>query len=121
MVHNNYDWEQSATALIKDLNWENLSSRRKIIRLSILHKAIGGHLALPVNNYLRPSQRSTRSSNLNSYIPISCRINAHKWSFVPQTIRDWNELPLNITDIESPTQFKNAVTKLIIKQDSRMD
>lgn len=40
MVHNNYDWQQSVTELLKELDWELLSLRRKTSRL--LHKAMGG-------------------------------------------------------------------------------
>ena len=54
LVHNNYDWQTSASGLIRELEWNMLSTRRKISRLNILHKAIGGHLALPVQNHLRP-------------------------------------------------------------------
>ena len=33
LVHNNYDWQTSASGLIRDLEWDMLSTRRKISRL----------------------------------------------------------------------------------------
>jgi hypothetical protein len=41
-VQNNYDWRASVTELIQNLKWDMLSTRRKISRLCILQKAIGG-------------------------------------------------------------------------------
>ena len=45
MVYNNYDWTVSVNALMKDLDLDPLSLRRKTSRLVTLHKAIGGHFA----------------------------------------------------------------------------
>ena len=44
---NTYDKTTSITQLIKDLNWDTLQNRRTANRLTILHKARQGHLALP--------------------------------------------------------------------------
>ncbi len=57
MVCNDYRQDTSASELIRELGWEMLSTRRKISRVNIMHKAIGGHLALPVSAYLRPAVR----------------------------------------------------------------
>ena len=76
LVHKNYDWQTSVSGLIRDLGWDMLSTRRKIARLNILHKAIEGHLALPVKNYLRPAQRQTRRSHSSAFIEHQTRIDA---------------------------------------------
>ena len=44
LVHKIYDWQASVSGLIRDLGWDMLSTRRKIARLNILHKAIGDTL-----------------------------------------------------------------------------
>ena len=71
MVFNDYDWENktSVTALIKELKWDMLSTRRKIARVNIMHKAIGGHMALPCHDYFTPVRRHSRTYHANSFIP----------------------------------------------------
>ena len=111
MVTKNYNWENSASKLMTDLKWENLSARRQTARLSVFHKALGGHLALPVQNYLRPTQRITRQAqSTNTFIQPACRLDVFKYSYIPQTARDWNKLPLNITSIENTDQLKTQMT-----------
>ena len=46
-VCNDYQQITSASGLIHSLNWDMLSTRRKIAKVCVLHKAIGGHLAIP--------------------------------------------------------------------------
>ena len=49
---NTYNRTTSITALIKDLEWDTLQNRRTANRLTVLHKARQGLLALPVNQQL---------------------------------------------------------------------
>ena len=116
-IHNNYDWKQSVTELIHKSELDMLSTRRKISRLCIFHKAIGGHLALPVQNYVQPTQRLTRRSSQGAYIEHQARTDSHKYSFVPKTIRDWNTIPSNITNIPDPERFKITLGDFIRTQD----
>jgi hypothetical protein len=37
---------------------------------------------------------------------------AYKYSFFPRTIRDWNQLSDELSDIESSEEFKSRLTKL---------
>ena len=39
------------------------------------------------------------------------RIDAHKYSFLPSTIKDWNQLDLKIKEAPSVNAFKRAITK----------
>ena len=45
-VTNTYDRSTSITALRKDLGWATLEDRRKVKRLTLLHKAIHGKVAI---------------------------------------------------------------------------
>ena len=109
MVNNNYNWRASVTDMIKQLDWVPLETRRKTARLAIFHKAMGGHLALPVQSYLQPVQRITRRSQENSFIQPQVRINTYKFSYIPRTTTDWNDLPASLTTIVEPDQFKTAL------------
>ena len=119
MVFNDYDWENhtSVTGLIKELKWDMLSTRRTIARVNIMHKAIGGHMALPCHDYFTPVQRHSRTSHTNSFITVQSSKDTHSFSFVPLTIRDWNSLPQSITSITDPVPFKTATTKHYRNQD----
>ena len=117
MIHKNYDWKASVTELTRDLDLDMLSTRRKISRLCILQKAIGGQLALPVQNYLHPIQRQTRRSHSGAFIEYQTRIDIFKYSYIPRTIIDWNNLPPNISNIADPDQFKSATVKYLSNQD----
>ena len=118
LVHKNYDWQTSVSGLIQDLGWDMLSTRHKIARLNILHKAIGGHLALPVQNYLHLAQRQTRRSRSSAFIEHQTRIDAYKYSFVPRTVRDWNNILQSITET---SQFKSAVNFIQAQEANIMD
>ena len=120
LVCNNYDWRQIVTELIQKLEWDMLSTRRKINRLSIFNKAIGGHLAIPVRNYLQPAQRQTRRSKSNNYIEHQASLDCYKYSFIPRTIRDWNNLPTDMSSISEPILFKQAVTKYTSEQEKQV-
>ena len=122
LVHKNYHWQTSVSGLIRVLHvgWDMLSTRRKIARLNTLHKAIGGHLALPVQNYLCPAQRQTRRSHSSAFIEHQTRIDAYKYSFVPRTVRDWNNIPQSITCITETSQFKSAVSNFIQAQEANI-
>ena len=100
-----------ATQMVKDLKLEPLATRRKIRRLCIFHQARHGHLSLPIGNFLQPVQRqSSRHHHPDSYNTITTNKDCFKFSFVPQTILDWNSLPSHIATIPDPENFKVAVT-----------
>ena len=112
-VTGNYSRKSSVTKMKKDLNWPDLATRRKVARLNIFNQAIGGHLAIPTRNILRPVKRSTRltSPNSRNFTPLSANKNCYKQSFLPRTLVDWNNLPKPITIIEEKEKFKSAVNK----------
>ena len=108
-----YGRNTSITQIKKSLGWDELATRRKVTRLSIFQQALGGNLAIPARNILRPVQRSSRSSspNTNNFTNISANKNCYKYSFIPRTLSDWNQLPKSITSIIDKNQFKSATNK----------
>ena len=113
---NTYNRTTSITALIKDLEWDTLQNRRTANRLTVLHKARQGLLALPVDKLLQPSLRQSRHTHLDSYRIITCKKDVYKHSYLPKTVIDWNKLPHNIIKIQDSPSFKEAVLKQL-KQD----
>ena len=54
-VTNNYQRKSSVTALIQDLGWTDLKTRRKNFRLTSLYKILNGLIAVPVSDILTPA------------------------------------------------------------------
>ena len=108
-VKNDYDRRSSVSAMIDNLEWGTLAHRRKITRVTVFHKAIEGHLSIPVQNLLRPVQRSTRRSHSKSFIELQTNKDCFKYSFIPRTVIDWNNLPQNLINIEDSKLFKQQL------------
>ena len=95
----NYDRHSSVTAMMQELNWPHLATRRKIARICLFQKAYEGHLAVPVRNLLHPVTRFTRNLHSKSFIPPQPSKDIYKYSFFPQAVNDWNALSrVNDTD-----------------------
>ena len=107
------------TNMIKKLEWESLADRRQTRRLVIFHKAVHGHLSIPLGNLTQPATRPSRHTNSRAYTTLTASKDCYKHSFMPKTIRDWNSLPESVVTITDSNQFKEA-TKLYLatkKQD----
>ena len=93
--------EGCVSNMIKSLDWDSLTNRRRIHRLTVFQQARQGHLSLPVETLLQPVQRHSRHLHSNAYNIISTNKDCMKHSFFPRTIIDWNSLPEPITNISS--------------------
>ena len=97
-IASEYSWEAGTmTKLLKDLGLSTLSDRRRRCRLSMFAKGIYGQANIPLSELRKPT-RSTRNMHALHYRPPSARTNCYKFSFIPNTIRDWNNLPNSIID-----------------------
>ena len=110
LCHNDYKTIEKGcvSEMIRKLNLEPLNIRRTNKRLTIFHKAINGHLALPIG-HLQPVLRRTRHLNSKAYNTIHTSKDCYKYSFFPRTIKDWNSLPDKIATIKEPHKFKFAL------------
>ena len=104
--HNDYKTIEKGcvSEMIRKLNLEPLNIRRTNKRLTIFHKAINGHLALPIG-HLQPVLRR----NSKTYNTIHTSKDCYTYSFFPRTIKDWNSLPDKIATIKEPHKFKFAL------------
>ena len=108
--HNDYKTIEKGcvSEMIRKLNLEPLNIRRTNKRLTIFHKAINGHLALPIG-HLQPVLRRTRHLNSKANNTIHTSKDCYKYSFFPRTIKYWNSLPDKIATIKEPHKFKFAL------------
>ena len=79
-VTNNYQRKSSVTALIKDLGWIDLQTRRKNFRLTSLYKILNGIIAVPVSVLLTPQTKElvVRIKNHSNTLELTPR-----WDKIP--------------------------------------
>ena len=83
-VTSNYQRKSSVTALIKDLGWTDLQTRRKNFRLTSLYKILCGLIAVPVSDLLTPADERTRGGNRKSFQHIRANTTLGQNSFFLQ-------------------------------------
>ena len=93
-ITSNYtDYEPgSMTAILKQLELPSLKERRKQSRLILLHKGIHNHANIPTEHLKSPSRR-TKNMHQHHFLRIPANTDSLKFSFLPNTIKDWNSLP----------------------------
>ena len=103
----------SVTKLLKDLGWKSLKSRREVDRLCLLKKGLDNNAILSLDELSKPA-RKTRHMHNRYYTTSYARTNIFKFSFVPSTIRDWNNLPHNVVEIADDAKFRKLLLFAII-------
>ena len=79
------------TGILKQLNSELLKKRRKDSRLLMLYKGLKGAASIPRNDLVPPIRRTRNHHSLSFQIPMA-GTDIYKFSFFPQTVRDWDLL-----------------------------
>ena len=108
-VSRNYAYETgSMTGILGQLKWESLKKRIKDNILFLLYKGLKGkakYLLLP------KTRRGRNQHSLAFQIPFASK-DVYKYSFFPQTIRDWNDLPESL--ISSSELSDDSVSKFTL-------
>lgn len=99
----------SVTAMLDKLGWETLQHRRSCARLSLFHKIVNGHVAVPLPDYIVHPSRFTRNAHSLSFLQIQTSKDYYKYSFFPLAIVQWNHLPEHIVQIAKPDAFRAAI------------
>ena len=91
-VTGNYNFETgSMTSIIEQFGWESLHKRRKGSKLILLFKGLKGRASIPCDDLQPPNRRSRNQHPMAFQMPYA-RTDNYKYSFFPDTIRDWNAL-----------------------------
>jgi hypothetical protein len=100
--------------LYEENKCEYLSDRRKSHRLTVLYKMVYGLAPSYLANLLPNRTQERTGYNLrnkdNLDIPY-CRLDCHKFSFLPSTLQDWNILDIKVKEAPSINSFKRALRK----------
>ena len=76
--------------------------RREVDGLCLLKKGLDNNSILPLDELSKPA-RIRMHNRYNT--TIYARTNIFKFSFVPRTIRDWNNLPHIVVEIAGDANF----------------
>ena len=99
-ICNQWNYEASPTAMVKDLQLQTLQARRQLNRLSTLYQFNHGIKFMPPGTI-----NKQRCTNLR-FQPIQGAILCYTYSFYPLSINEWNKLPANIVNTSSLDIFK---------------
>ena len=113
---NNYQCKSIVTALIQDLGWTDLQTRRKNFRLISLYKILNRLIAVPVRDLLTPADERTRGGHKKSFKHIRANTTLGQNSFLYKTIPDWNHLTtldLNDKSIIMNIALLHGITPLV--------
>ena len=112
-MKNNYH-ERSpwcVTNMLTDMQWLPLKEQRRAHRLSYLRKIKNQEDDIDPGNIVQPGDSRTRGRGRIRQQSVLFTVD-HQ-SFYPKTLRDWNQLPTRITDIDDTEGFKAALDDLL--------
>ena len=117
-VTGNYNFETgSMTSILEQLGWESLHKRRKGSKLILLFKGLKGRASIPCDDLQPPNRRSRNQHPMAIQVP-NARTDIYKYSFFPDTIRNWNALPAAIiSSAESSEDTVARFTSLVRSRD----
>ena len=113
-VNTNYQRTASVSAMMHQLQWDTLSTRRLLSQLSMFHK-IHHHLVsipFPPEVHLITSS-STRHCHPFCYSQLQPRIHVYQYAFYPRMIPVWNRLPEQVVTIPTTKGFQVAAQPVI--------
>ena len=110
-VTGNYNFETGSMIIIlEQLGWEFLHKRSKGSKLILLFKDLKGRVSIPYDDLL-PRNRCSRYQHPMTFQVPYARTDIYKYSFFPDTIRDWNALPESIISFAESSE--DPVTRFI--------
>ena len=118
-ITGDYSYEPgSMTNILSRLQLTPLKSRRKQNSLILMYKALAKATVIPSNDIHKPT-RPTRQKHPHMFLQLHTRSDVYKYSFIPNTIVDWNALPNNIFNgceiaPEQLEHFSNNIRKNIM-------
>jgi hypothetical protein len=100
----------SVTDMVRQLGWEQLSERRRMVRLGIMHKIDRGNVGWSeMGNRISKGTYVGRRDHSRKYEYRGNRKNVGGFSFVGRTVKEWNGLSQEVVDIDRVREFKRRV------------
>ena len=83
-------------------------------RLALLFKIDRGLVNIDKTGKLKQPNRLSRNMHTLSYQIPSAQHDYRKFSFLPRTVKEWNNLPPDIVTVGTPDAFRAQVSKIFI-------
>ena len=101
---------ESITKMLADLHWPTLQNRRKQAHLILMFKIVNANLTVPVRCLPLPSSLTcTRANHPMKYAHLQSNMDIYKYSFLPRTIPQWNNLQIENIETLTLTAFKEQL------------
>ena len=111
-VLNDYNTTSSVSAMLEELGWETLESRRQKLQLTLFFKIVNNLVDIPAANYLTSAPSSLRANHKLKFRHLSSKTDSLKFSFFPRTIPIWNSLPASVAEASDLASFKQRLQSL---------
>jgi len=100
----------SVSAMVSDLGWEPLQTRRLHNRLTIMYKITNGLVEVPQEYHPAPRLQNTIRGHTMQFQRFQPVVDALKYAFLPRTIPAWNALPQIVAEADSLDTFKQRLS-----------
>ena len=107
-----YERTASVTAMLNNLKWETLETRRNNQRLTMFYHMQHNMVSISPADYIAPVQlsRSSRSGHDQMYQVPYAQTDVYKYSFFPTTVRMWNALPASAIQSGTISSFEAGIS-----------
>ncbi|XP_070183866.1 uncharacterized protein [Littorina saxatilis] len=102
----------SVGEMLQTLQWPSLEQRRRTSRLCMLYKITNNLVKVNCDELQHLPSRSRRSSRTNTraFNRIPSKTDTRLNSFLPRTIREWNELPEEVVSAVTAAAFTSSAS-----------
>ena len=107
-IMSDYRRSSSVTAMLNQLKWRPVEIQHRELRLLMFYKIINRLVELPAPEYIIPAPRVIRGNSMKFVWP-AMHIDSYNYSFFPNSISQWNKLPLEIANAADLHDFKNLL------------
>ena len=104
-ITSDYSRHTSVVSLLSSLNIPTLQHRRNSSRLSLFYSIVNNLLPINIPPHYQRTQFRTRNHHPTHFILPQANLNSFKYSFYPRTIRDWNNLPVDLIESRNLEEF----------------
>uniref|UniRef100_A0A6B0UH08 Putative endonuclease/reverse transcriptase n=1 Tax=Ixodes ricinus TaxID=34613 RepID=A0A6B0UH08_IXORI len=102
----------SPTDLCARAGLQTLQERRKQSRLKLLNLIVSNELGIDKNQYIEFfCPRVSRYSHQKTLKPYNYKNDSFKYPFFPRTITKWNNLPPNVVNAATYSDFCDVLRK----------
>ena len=110
----NKPWQKqhsdSIAAVLDELHWPTLQNRSTAARLILMFKIMKNLVTVPERCFpQRSSVPSTRAHHSLKLAHIQTTVNIYRFSFLPNTIQQWNNLDIKEINSIDLNTFKNCL------------